>query len=210
LKQTFILNEESPDAGEPEATHPDAPSGAEPTGGRYQRTWLAFRRWRRTRPFWAGLLCLLGGAIIAYGPLSVIHFILVAGTVVWAGILMGILICIMGLFMWFTPQFRQILGILAALFAVVSLVTSNYGGFLIGLLLGVLGGGMGFAWTPLPDQPVQVGSAPTAPEPPSEPDARETPPAPEPQASSTAQAGSEQRLENGSPASDEDPAYRHS
>jgi hypothetical protein len=147
---------EPADAAEPGATLPEeAPSGAEPAVPRLKRIWLAFRRWRRTRPFWGGLLCLLGGAIIAYGPLSVIKFVLVAGTVVWAGILMGLLVGIMGLFMWFTPQFRQMLGILAVLFAVVSLVTSNYGGFLIGLLLGVLGGGMGFAWTPLPAQPAE-------------------------------------------------------
>jgi hypothetical protein len=146
---------EPPDAAEPGATLPEAPSGAEPAVPRLKRIWLAFRRWRRTRPFWGGLLCLLGGAIIAYGPLSVIKFVLVAGTVVWAGILIGLLVGIMGLFMWFTPQFRQMLGILAVLFAVVSLVTSNYGGFLIGLLLGVLGGGMGFAWTPLPAQPAE-------------------------------------------------------
>ena len=35
-----------------------------------------FRAWRRTRPFWGGLWCILGGAIIAYGPTTAIKIIL--------------------------------------------------------------------------------------------------------------------------------------
>ena len=89
---------------------------------------------------------------MAFGPLSVFRYVLVAGTVIWAGVLIGLLVCTMGLFLWLTPQFRQIVGILAVVFSVVSLITSNLGGFLLGLLLGSFGGAMGFAWTPLPRQ----------------------------------------------------------
>jgi len=91
--------------------------------------WLrsAFRAWRRTRPFWGGLWCILGGIIIAYGPTTAFRVILVAGTTVWLGILMGVLVIVMGLFLWFAPHLRQLTGILAAAFAMVSLVTSDYG-----------------------------------------------------------------------------------
>jgi len=95
----------------------------------------------------------------------VIKFVLIAGTVVWAGILIGALVVTMGLFMWFSPQFHQVLGILAVLFSIVSLITSNLGGFLIGLLFGVIGGSMAFAWTPLPvkAEPAMVPAAAPGP-----------------------------------------------
>ena len=111
--------------------------------------WSAFRRWRRTRPFWGGLWCILGGIIIAYGPTTAVRVILVAGTTVWLGILMGVLVILMGLFLWFAPQLRQLVGVLAVVFSMISLITSDYGGFVIGLLLGTMGGALGFAWTPI-------------------------------------------------------------
>ena len=109
----------------------------------------AFRGWRRTRPFWGGFWCILGGLIIAYGPTTAVKVILVSGTTVWLGILMGALVAVMGLFLWFTPHLRQLVGVLAAAFSMVSLITSDYGGFVIGLVLGTLGGALGFAWTPI-------------------------------------------------------------
>jgi len=129
-----------------------APIGTADQGPRLQRARAAFRQWRRTRPFWAGVLCLLGGALMAYGPLSVFRYVLIAGTVIWAGVLIGLLVCAMGIFLWLAPQFRQLVGILAVVFSVVSLITSNFGGFVLGMLLGSFGGAMGFAWTPLSQQ----------------------------------------------------------
>lgn len=124
--------------------------------GRRTRDWVsalrwtrdAFRSWRRARPFWGGLWCILGGSAIAYGPTTAFKVILVSGTIVWVGILVGVLVIAMGLFLWFTPHLRHLVGILAALFAAVSLFTSDYGGFVVGLLLGTLGGALGFAWSP--------------------------------------------------------------
>jgi uncharacterized protein DUF6114 len=108
-----------------------------------------FRAWRRARPFWGGLWCVLGGAVIAAGPATAVKVLLIAGSTVWLGILMGVLVGAMGLFLWFTPHLRQLVGLLAVLFAMVSLLTSDYGGFVIGLVLGTVGGAMGFAWGPV-------------------------------------------------------------
>ena len=113
-----------------------------------QRSRAAFRAWRKSRPFWGGLWCILGGAAMAYGPTTAIKVILISGTVVWAGILVGVLVAVMGLFLWFAPQLRLLVGILAVLLSIVSLLTSDYGGFGIGLVLGTVGGAMGFAWAP--------------------------------------------------------------
>jgi len=109
----------------------------------------AFRAWRRSRPFWGGLWTILGGLLMAAGPLTAIKVILVAGTTVLFGVLVGVLVLAMGLFLWFTPQLRQVVGILAVLFSLVSLITSDYGGFVVGLILGTVGGAMGFAWSPV-------------------------------------------------------------
>jgi len=122
--------------------------------GGYRESWLRrmrarFRGWRRTRPFWCGLWCLIGGCLIAFGPATAIRVILIAGTTVWLGIVVGVIVAVMGLFLWFTPHLRQIAGILAVVFSMVSLLTSDYGGFLIGLILGTVGGALGFAWTPV-------------------------------------------------------------
>jgi Family of unknown function (DUF6114) len=114
-----------------------------------QRTRAAFRTWRKGRPFWGGLWCVLGGAAMAYGPTTAIKVILISGTVVWAGILVGVLVAMMGVFLWFTPHLRHLVGIVAVLLSIVSLLTSDYGGFGIGLILGTVGGALGFAWTPV-------------------------------------------------------------
>jgi hypothetical protein len=90
---------------------------------------------------------------MAYGPTTAIKIILISGTIVWLGILIGALVAVMGLFLWFTPHLRQLVGVLAVMLSVVSLLTSDYGGFGIGLLLGTLGGALGFAWTPVRAKP---------------------------------------------------------
>jgi Family of unknown function (DUF6114) len=131
-------------------TEADAPGSAPAASRSLQRLRLGFREWRRSRPFWAGLWCLLGGALIAFGPATAIRFVLVSGTIVSVGILVGVVVLLMGLFLWFLPQNRHIAGVLAIAFSMASFVTSNLGGFILGMALGVLGGAMGFAWTPRP------------------------------------------------------------
>jgi hypothetical protein len=110
---------------------------------------MGFRAWRRTRPFWGGLWCILGGAIIAYGPTTAVKVILISGATVWLGILVGLLVVLMGLFLWFAPHLRHLVGVMAVALSMVSLITSDYGGFLVGLLFGTIGGALGFAWTPI-------------------------------------------------------------
>jgi hypothetical protein len=122
----------------------------------------AFRRWRKTRPFWGGFFCIIGGIAMAYGPVTVIKLVLVS-TAVWLGSLVGVLVVVMGLFLWFFPAQRQVVGLMAVIFSVVSLLTSNYGGFLIGLIMGTVGGALGFAWTPV--KPAASATAAEAPPP---------------------------------------------
>lgn len=114
-----------------------------------QRIRHGFRAWRRSRPFWAGTWSLLGGIAIAAGPASAYKLLLASSTPVWLGVAVGLVIAIFGLFFWFTPGQRQIVGVLVVVLSVSSLVTSDLGGFVVGMLMGIIGGAMGFAWTPV-------------------------------------------------------------
>lgn len=110
---------------------------------------IAFRHWRRARPFWGGLLSILGGAIITYFPLTAIRFVLVSGDTVWRGAAVGMLIMVFGLFLWFAPGQRQVVGVLIVTLSVASFITSDLGGFVIGMMLAMTGGSLGFAWVPV-------------------------------------------------------------
>ncbi|GGO58116.1 hypothetical protein GCM10012287_55550 [Streptomyces daqingensis] len=122
-----------------------------PTSGFGQKR-SSFRAWRGQRPFWGGLLTLLAGIPIMYIPYQ--NFTLGSltirmSTTAGAGsLIIGVLLVVLGLTMWFQPQSRVFAGIAAILLSLVSLVVSNVGAFMIGFLLGLLGGALGVAWAP--------------------------------------------------------------
>jgi Family of unknown function (DUF6114) len=110
---------------------------------------LGFRRWRRRRPFWGGLLLLLAGlelffsANLTLGDMEV-HI----GPQGFLSYLLPIILLLCGLLVWFTPAqrvFYAVLGLLAALYSLIGL---NLGGFFFGMLLGILGGALVLAWAP--------------------------------------------------------------
>ncbi|MGW0732794.1 DUF6114 domain-containing protein [Streptomyces sp. NPDC002851] len=111
-----------------------------------------FRAWRGTRPFWAGLLTILGGVPIAYLPYGNIklgNMTLAMATTAGAGsLIIGVLLIVLGLTMWYQTHSRVFAGVAAILLALVSLVVSNLGGFLIGFLLALIGGALGISWAP--------------------------------------------------------------
>lgn len=107
-----------------------------------------WRRWRRGRPFWGGLCAILGGAEICALPLAPLKIMLQQGVAGIPSVLMGIVMIVLGLTAWFSPPQRALAGVLTTLIATAALVLSNLGGFLIGTLLGILGGGLMFAWQP--------------------------------------------------------------
>ncbi|WP_165978609.1 DUF6114 domain-containing protein, partial [Actinomadura darangshiensis] len=112
-----------------------------------------FRRWRRTRPFWGGLFAVLGGVELIAIPLAPMPLVVHQGMAGVASWLIGALLVTAGALLWFQPAQRSFYGILAVLLSLVSFVTSNFGGFLAGLLLGVVGGALGFAWSPSAGRP---------------------------------------------------------
>ncbi|WP_329388016.1 DUF6114 domain-containing protein [Streptomyces sp. NBC_01351] len=110
------------------------------------------RAWRRTRPFWGGLLVLLGGTELLLVPLSPLTVLVSLGLGGVAAIGIGVALILAGLFLWFLPGARAYVSLHALLLSVLSFVATNLGGFLVGMLLGIAGSALAFGWTPLPDE----------------------------------------------------------
>ncbi|MEV7729506.1 DUF6114 domain-containing protein [Streptomyces sp. NPDC087917] len=108
------------------------------------------RAWRRTRPFWGGLLLVLGGAELLLVPLSPLTVLVSLGLGGIAAIGIGVALIAAGLFLWFLPQARAYVSVHALLLSVLSFVATNLGGFLVGMLLGIAGSALAFGWTPVP------------------------------------------------------------
>lgn len=119
---------------------------------RFQYWRLRFRIWRGGRPFWAGLLTILGGVPIAYLPyanLTIGQLTMRMATTAGAGsVIIGVLLITLGLTMWYHHIVRVFAGVAAILLALISIPVSNLGGLVIGFLLAVLGGALSIAWAP--------------------------------------------------------------
>ncbi|WP_017540035.1 DUF6114 domain-containing protein [Nocardiopsis halophila] len=114
----------------------------------------AFRDWRRTRPFWGGLLVIVAGVEMMVAPAAQ-TLVMPLNLVIYAGIagisvyLIGLLLMALGVLAWVQPQQRLFYGVVSSLLSVASFVTANFGGFVIGMLLGIVGGAMIFSWSPV-------------------------------------------------------------
>ncbi|MFE1551920.1 DUF6114 domain-containing protein [Streptomyces sp. NPDC058718] len=111
---------------------------------RFAYAW--FRAFRRTRPFWGGVWLIAGGWTVLKFSLSSLQLIVSTGFGGVAGYLVGGGMILCGLIPMALPGQRYTFGIIGAVLAVVSLVVSNLGGFLLGMALGVLGGSMTVGW----------------------------------------------------------------
>ncbi|WP_327068998.1 DUF6114 domain-containing protein [Kitasatospora sp. NBC_01302] len=134
------------------ASAPAWPDGA----GLFTRLRLRFRAWRRTRPFWGGLLSAVAGFPILYFPyahLGIGDLTMAMATTGGAGALViGLLMIALGVSAWFQPATRYFCGIAVTILALISIPVSNLGGFTLGLIPGLIGGGLLCAWAPVKDQ----------------------------------------------------------
>ncbi|WP_369143016.1 DUF6114 domain-containing protein [Streptomyces sp. R44] len=134
-------------------TDPPPEPNREPTPGRLHRARTAFRRWRRTRPFWAAVWTGLGGFVIFFLPMAPLGKILQVGLGGIAGMAGGVLLMAMALLILLLPGQRHTAGVIAVIAGVASFPLSNLGGLFVGMVLSVLGGSMAFAW--LPEKPAR-------------------------------------------------------
>ncbi|MFD9684880.1 DUF6114 domain-containing protein [Kitasatospora sp. NPDC001309] len=117
--------------------------------------WRHFREFRRSRPFWGGLLAMIAGVPILYFPYAHLTFgglTIAMSTTAGAGsLIIGVLMIILGLTAWFQPAVRVFAGIATILLTLVSIPVSNLAGFGLALLPGLIGGGLMVSWAPLPE-----------------------------------------------------------
>ncbi|ANP50225.1 hypothetical protein J2Z21_001048 [Streptomyces griseochromogenes] len=114
----------------------------------------AFRGWRARRPFWGGLLLALGGGEILFTEKASMKVVMHIGMQGLAGYLLPTLMVLLGLLVLFNPGQRLFYSLAGILISLGTWLTSNLGGFFIGLLLGATGCCLTFGW--LPDQEPRV------------------------------------------------------
>ncbi|BCJ41001.1 hypothetical protein GCM10010168_47000 [Actinoplanes ianthinogenes] len=117
------------------------------------RAWRGFRTWRRSRPFWGGLLVLLGGTEILMTVWAPLGVVLHVGMQNFIGYLLPFVIILLGVLLILNPAQHVFYALIAMVCGLGTFLTSNMGGFLIGLLLTLVGGALGFAWAPISAEP---------------------------------------------------------
>ncbi len=122
-----------------------------------------WRAWRRSRPFWGGLLLVLSGlelfalplsGVLVHGAIKLVIYIGIGGVF---GVLIGALLVVAGLVTWFNPVHKTFYGIAGIVLGIGSFPASNLGGMFIGMLLAIIGGAIAFAWAPV--EPAQATQA---------------------------------------------------
>jgi hypothetical protein len=130
-------------------------AGQEPVDGRQPvADQDAFTRWVYGRPFFGGLWLTLGGAWILLTMKASLKVVMHVGMQGVAGYLLPALMVLLGLLILFSPDQRLFYSITGVLVSMGTWLTSNLGGFMVGLLLGVVGSILTFGW--LPDQDPRV------------------------------------------------------
>ncbi|WP_055534592.1 DUF6114 domain-containing protein [Streptomyces graminilatus] len=118
----------------------------------FDRLVLQFSAWRGTRPFWAGLFVAISGVPIMYFPyanLTIGQLTIRMSTTAGAGsLIIGILLVVLGISLWFQKHVRTFAGTAAILLGLVSLPVSNFGGFFFGFGPALVGGALAIAWAP--------------------------------------------------------------
>src|SRR5487761_900242 len=115
-----------------------------------------WRAWRRSRPFWGGLLLIVSGlelvmlplsGVLVHGALKLVIYIAIGGVF---GVLIGALLIAAGTALLVNPAHRSFYGIAGIVLGIASFPASNLGGFFLGMLLAIIGGALGYAWSPIP------------------------------------------------------------
>jgi Family of unknown function (DUF6114) len=120
----------------------------------FQRGRRTFRRWRRGRPFWAGVFLILGGLqLFLSTQLNLGDIEISFGPQGFLAILLPVVLVLCGILVWVTPQHRMFYSVIGSVTAVYSLLGLNLGGWFLGMLFGIIGGALGISWTPVTPKP---------------------------------------------------------
>lgn len=106
-----------------------------------------------TRPVLGGALLVLSGVEIVWADGRSVSLAL-GGTAGTTALVLGGILILFGVLAWVTPLYAPMIGLLAQGVAVLAFVAANLGGFVVGSLLGVVGGALVFAWRTQPESEV--------------------------------------------------------
>lgn len=122
-----------------------------------------FRIWRVQRPFWGAALIIVSGLCLllpAYTTFHVGDVLVTISTISGVStLLLGALMLLCGATSLLRPSTKLPAGISAMIIALVALPAANFGGFIIGTLLGIVGASLVLAWSDAPHSPVSAESA---------------------------------------------------
>jgi uncharacterized protein DUF6114 len=109
--------------------------------------WYHIKGWSHQRPCWGAFCTLFASLLILWAPVCLLQSGIVPGSTLWAGLVIGGLLCAMGLVELFAPAQAQVAGAAGVVLSLVSLIAA-LGGFGMGMLLGVIGSSYAVAWRP--------------------------------------------------------------
>ncbi|MFC5972802.1 DUF6114 domain-containing protein [Halomarina salina] len=105
-----------------------------------------FQTWKRARPFWGGLLLTLSGLVIGIIPMDLaMKFALIPTEFAFVGLIFAIFVVLCGLFALAKPPLAEFFGAAGMLISIIS-IFGALGGFVVGTVLGILGGSLCIAW----------------------------------------------------------------
>lgn len=106
----------------------------------------SFAEWRAERPFAGGVLLMLAGLLISWVPAHMAFELLLVGNLTtYVGVLFSVLVFLTGVFALRLPEFSDELGILGVVLSILSLFGA-LGGLFVGMLVGIIGGNLCYAW----------------------------------------------------------------
>jgi hypothetical protein len=105
-----------------------------------------FSEWKRHRPFWGAFLLMLGGFVIGWLPIQfATELAVIGGAFTVIGLIFAVMVFLTGAFVMAKPELSTIFGVIGIALSILSLIGA-LGGFLIGMLLGIIGGNLCIAW----------------------------------------------------------------
>lgn len=110
-----------------------------------------FRTFRRTRPFWGCVILTLGAYFIISPVLTSVTAMVSLGPAAVNGWVIGGVMLGAAAISLVLPSQRFFAGIVAMIVSVASLVMTNLGGYVLGMVFGIIGSGLIFAWAPDPE-----------------------------------------------------------
>jgi hypothetical protein len=117
------------------------------------RAWRAFTHFRRSRPFWGALILAVGGYFVARPVLGGSWaFYAAVGAKGMAPMMLGVAMAAAAGVCLLLPAQRHFPSVVATMLSIASLPLANLGGWIVGMVLGIVGSALCFAWAPYTDK----------------------------------------------------------